>query len=124
MALLNKELISAQPTKQTITAGKAVLSNNGSAFTFWGSVQPVGSKVVQMLEEGARKSAKWIIYTEGSVKPFEVLPAKPGVSPRLTTSKGTLIPTAELDMSDDSPGAILPNTAYICSAAAADEPTP
>jgi len=124
MVLLNKELISVQPKKRTIDSGKNVPVNDGDPLDIWASVQPIGAAVLQRLPEGARTSAKWIVYTEGPTKPFEILPAPPGIAPRLTTSRGVLVPVAEIDYSHSGPGAVLPNCGYACAELAVDEPTP
>ena len=124
MALLNKERISVQLKTRTRVAGKNVYANNGSPFTAWASVQPIGARMIQLIPEGARASAKWIVYTEGKSKPFEIFPVPPGVAPRLTTSRGVLVPLAEIDYSHAGPGSVLPNCAYACATEATDEPTP
>ena len=79
--------------------------------------------VVQMLEEASRKSAQWLVMTEGPAKPFDVLPPLPAASPVLTTSKGTLIPVTEIDYSHAGAGAVLPNCSYACKRVALDEPS-
>lgn len=122
-ALLNKELVTVQPKARSTIAGEVGLVNDGDSYTIWATVVPATAAVVQMLEEGARKSAQWIVMTEGPAKPFDMLPPLPAASPVLTTSKGTLIPVAELDYSHTGAGALLPNCAYACRRVALDEPS-
>ena len=86
-------------------------------------MQPAPAALVEQLEEGARKSAKWVVYTEGPTVPFELLPAHPAVTPRLSTTKGILVPLAVIDHTLDFPTAVLSNAAYICAEEAADEPS-
>lgn len=123
MALLNKELITVQPKRRNTSTGQTGHINDGASFDIWATVVPATTAMLQHLEEGVRKSTKWIVHTEGPVKPFEVLPAAPAATPVLTTSQGTLIPVGLLDFSNAQPGALLPNCSYACSEVAADEPS-
>jgi len=115
MRLLGREQITATGYSQSIVNGEIVLSG-GSTATVWGSVQPVGQAQIELLPEAARRSARWVVYTEGDVGRVSHL--KPGQI-RFATSKGTLMPIAEIDHVAHVSG--LPHVAYICAEVGSDE---
>ena len=121
MHFLGRELITVQPKTQTLntTTGQYALSNNGASSTVYGSVQPIGQRVLERLPEGARASARWVIYVESATAAIS-LGGGPGVHPDvLTTSKGELIPVAEIDFVAHTTG--IPHVAYACAEVGGDE---
>jgi len=108
MRVLGREQITATPQSQAFVAGVAVLTP-GTPTTFWGSVQPIGQHMIERLPEGARRSARWIIFAENPTPALSMTPP----ADRLTTSKGVLIPIADIDFSTHTTG--LPHVAYACA---------
>lgn len=120
MQLLGRESITVQPKKQTLAAGVYVLSNNGASSTVWGSVQPIGQRVLERLPEGVRASARWQVWVESPTTAAIFIGGNPGTVPdQLTTSVGTLIPIAEIDYLAHASG--LPHVSYACAEAGGDE---
>lgn len=115
MITLGREKITVQPRKQTLTDGIFVMSNDGAASYVWGSVQPIGQAMLDRLPEGARRSARWVIFAEPSTAAIDMGPP-PDI---LITSKGTLIPVGEADYTSHTSG--LPHVAYACAEVGADE---
>ncbi len=112
--VLGRELVTATPQKQSMSAtGEAVFTPVTPIVTFWASVQPVGQAQIDMLDEGARRSAKWILYPEG-------VPALVKGTPyRITCSKGTLMPVGFIDLAVHTTG--LPHIAPVCAEVSEDE---
>lgn len=123
--LLSKEKITVQPRVRTVgSLGKITNEASGDSFTIWGSVVPMSDAQLERNPELARKSARWLVFTEGKAKPFEIRPAPPtGAPPLLTTSQGELIPVRELDYSSASASPTLPGCTYACAEISADEPS-
>ena len=116
MRVLGRELITATPQSQAWVAGKAVLTP-GTPFTFWGSVQPIATADIDRLPEGARRSARWIIYTEPPVPRFDPTPP----AHRLQTSQGELVHVGDINYTPHTTG--LPHVAYACAEVGFDEPS-
>lgn len=118
MKVLGRERITATPQVQTWAAGKAVLTPGpGPAFTFWGSVQPIGAAQLERLPEATRRSARWIIYAE---PPTPVLDPTPPAH-RLQTSQGELVHVGDINYTPHTTG--LPHVAYACAEVGFDEPS-
>ncbi len=121
MKLLGREQITVQPKKQTLTVatGVYVLSNNGAATTPWATVLPIGQKVLDRLPEGARSSARWHVIVESPTAVISIGGDPLTVPDLLTTSKGDMIPVAEIDFVVHKTG--LPHVSYACAEVGADE---
>jgi len=113
--VLGREVCTATPQTQTLnsTTGMIAYSATTPVVTFWGSVQPVGKREVELLPEGSRDSALWIIYTEGVPALVE------NTRYRITCSKGVLMPVGFVDLSVHAHG--LPHLAPVCREVGADE---
>lgn len=121
MILLGRESITVQPRKQTLTTstGKYAIATNGASSTVWGSVQPIGQRQLERLPEGARASARWIVYVESPTNAINIGGSPLTVPDALTTSMGTLIPIAEIDYTPHTSG--LGHVAYACAEVGGDE---
>ncbi len=112
--VLGRELVTATPqTASTSSAGERVLTPTTPVVTFWASVQPVGQAQIELLDEGVRKSARWILYPEGVPALVENTPY------RITCTKGVLMPVGFIDLAVHTTG--LPHLAPVCMEVSADE---
>ena len=112
MRVLGRERILARLQEQTFVDGKVVFTPTGDPIWFWGSVQPIGQATIQLLPEGSRRSARWIVYAETAA-------LDTSKRYRLTTSKGPMMPIADVDNTGHASG--LPHVAYACAAVGVDE---
>jgi hypothetical protein len=65
MTILGTETVTVQHYLATTIDGRRGISADGSPFTLIGSIQPVTGKMIEMLPEGARESAEYVMYVEG-----------------------------------------------------------
>jgi hypothetical protein len=112
--VLGRELVTATPqTGGVSAAGERTFTPTTPVVTFWASVQPTRQGEIELLEEGARRSAKWTLYPEG-------VPAlDKDKAYRITCSKGTLIIVGYVDLAVHTTG--LPHLAPVCTEVSADE---
>ena len=112
--VLGRELVVATPQTAGVSAtGERTLTPTTPVVSFWASVQPVGQAQIELLPEGARKSARWILYTEGVPALVE------NTTYRIACSKGALLIVGFVDFSTHTTG--LPHIAPVCAEASADE---
>ena len=113
--VLGREQITATPQAQALNAATGVITYAPTTpvVTFWGSVQPVGKREIELLPEGSRDSARWIIYPEGVPALVE------DTRYRIACSKGTLMPIGFVDFAVHTSG--LPHLAPVCKEVSADE---
>lgn len=113
--VLGRELCTATPQAQALNATTGVIAYTPTTpvVTFWGSVQPVGKREIELLPEGSRDKAQWIIYPEGVPALVE------NTRYRITCSKGTLMPVGFVDLSVHTTG--LAHLAPVCREVSVDE---
>ncbi len=120
MTLLGKETLTVTPQTQTRVAGKYQLVP-GTPYTVKGTVLPVPGATLQRLEEGARKTAKFVLYVKGDpgIRTTDVAtPSTP--ADRVTRADGSeYVVSSNTDFSIHKKG--LPHRQFLLHQVAGDE---
>lgn len=118
--LLGSETLTVTPQTQTRANGEYSLVP-GTPYQVRGTVLPVPGATLQRLEEGARRTAKYILYVEGNpgIRTTEVAtPSKP--ADRVTRGDGSeYVVSSNTDFSVHQKG--LPHRQFLLHQVAGDE---
>lgn len=66
MSLLGEEDVSVQHRAAAVVAGRDVETDDGAAVPMVASVQPIAGKFVEILAEGARRGASFMMIVENA----------------------------------------------------------
>lgn len=119
MSLLGAETITVTPQTQTLVDGRYQLVP-GTPYTVRGTVLPVPGQVLAKLPEGARTTARYVLYVEGDpgiVTTDTASPEKP--ADRITRKGQTYTVASNLDLSIHTSG--LPHRQYLLHQRGGDE---
>jgi hypothetical protein len=119
MSLLGSEIVTVTPQTQALVSGKYKLVP-GTPYTVRGTVLPVPGQVLAMMPEGARTSARFVLYVEGNpaiVTTDNASPEKP--ADRITRGGFEYTVTSNLDLSVHTTG--LPHRSFILHRKGGDE---
>lgn len=120
MSMLGEETVTVTPQTQQRVNGRYQLVP-GTSYDVIGTVLPIPGAVLQRLEEGARRNARYILYVEGDPQIQTTQTASPEhPADRVTREDGkTYVVASNVDFSVHASG--LPHRQFILNEVAGDE---